>query len=300
MTKASVKTPLPTSPEKSPAHQMELVCTVQDPTTMRIAVDSGANCVQLHYMHAWNTAFNPDKSALAREIGYAHHRFCKVVLALHGNATQSNWERMCKMIDYAAQSGADAILMSDPALMLFAAAHHPHLPRYLALPEWALNAHAINAFDRQLGLSRVVLPRVLSLPLLEELARDTQIELEVPVSGRGCIITAGRLANLDQADKYTRPLGMMHSCATPTGGLQGAVIGHSATSEAAANESCYATGTGPSSNALHLLPHLMKAKVNAIQLDIDGSASRFLAQITRAWRESLDNRSYGPRTSSRI
>src|SRR5689334_1116070 len=128
MRNASVQiSPAPLS-EMPYARRLELVCTALDLPSMHEAIRGGADCVQLHCINASNSG--PEgyfMGAILQEMEYARENDCKVMWAIHEQSTSSNWAYLCEMIDQAAFSRADGIVLCDPALALFAAAHHPWL-----------------------------------------------------------------------------------------------------------------------------------------------------------------------------
>lgn len=88
--------------------------------------------------------------------------------------------------------GPDALIMSDPGLILMARETWPEMPLHLSVQANTLNAEAVR-FWRQLGLTRVILSRELSLDEVEEIRqRCPDMELEVFVHGALCIAYSGR------------------------------------------------------------------------------------------------------------
>jgi len=86
----------------------------------------------------------------------------------------------------------DALIMSDPGLIMRVRERWPELPVHLSVQANTVNAAAVQ-FWRQVGVSRVILSRELSLEEIEEIRQacpDT--ELEVFVHGALCIAYSGR------------------------------------------------------------------------------------------------------------
>src|SRR5690606_24562683 len=94
-------------------------------------------------------------------------------------------------VELAANAGADVLILADIAMLAYAAERFPHIERHLSVQASATNAAAIN-FYRQFGISRVVLPRVLSMQQVRALARSCDIDLEVFAFGSLCIMAEGR------------------------------------------------------------------------------------------------------------
>ncbi|SQB37405.1 peptidase [Citrobacter koseri] len=66
------------------------------------------------------------------------------------------------------------------------------LERHVSVQASATNEEAINFYHRNFDVARVVLPRVLSIHQVKQLARVTPVPLEVFAFGSLCIMAEGR------------------------------------------------------------------------------------------------------------
>ena len=78
-----------------------------------------------------------------------------------------------------AQLGADALILADLAMLEYAAERYPHIERHVSVQASATNEEAIRFIIKTLTWLRVVLPRVLSIHQVKQLARVTPVPLEV-------------------------------------------------------------------------------------------------------------------------
>ncbi|GIZ12634.1 tRNA 5-hydroxyuridine modification protein YegQ [Pseudomonas sp. NCCP-436] len=86
----------------------------------------------------------------------------------------------------------DALIMSDPGLIMLVREHFPQMPIHLSVQANAVNWASVEFWHRQ-GLSRVILSRELALEEIEEIRQAVpQIELEVFVHGALCMAYSGR------------------------------------------------------------------------------------------------------------
>ncbi|ABC32992.1 Collagenase and related protease [Hahella chejuensis KCTC 2396] len=86
----------------------------------------------------------------------------------------------------------DALIMSDPGLIMMVRDKWPDTPIHLSVQANAVNYAAVEFWRRQ-GLERVILSRELSLEEVAEIReRSPQMELEVFVHGALCIAYSGR------------------------------------------------------------------------------------------------------------
>ncbi|MFY0664579.1 MAG: tRNA 5-hydroxyuridine modification protein YegQ [Natronospirillum sp.] len=86
----------------------------------------------------------------------------------------------------------DALIMSDPGLIMMVREEWPDMPIHLSVQANAVNYAAVKFWHRQ-GIERVILSRELSLDEIEEIRQKVpEMELEVFVHGALCIAYSGR------------------------------------------------------------------------------------------------------------
>ena len=86
----------------------------------------------------------------------------------------------------------DALIMSDPGLIMMVREHFPNIAIHLSVQSNAVNWATVK-FWKQIGISRVILSRELSLKEIEEIRQQVpDIELEVFVHGALCMAYSGR------------------------------------------------------------------------------------------------------------
>jgi putative protease len=90
------------------------------------------------------------------------------------------------------EMGPDALIMSDPGLILMVRETWPEVPIHLSVQANTMNSAAVRFWQQQ-GLTRVILSRELSLEEVEEIRQSCpDMELEVFVHGALCIAYSGR------------------------------------------------------------------------------------------------------------
>jgi putative protease len=88
--------------------------------------------------------------------------------------------------------GPDALIMSDPGLIMMVRERWPDLPIHLSVQANAVNWATVRFWQTQ-GIERVILSRELSLDEIEEIRqRVPEMELEVFVHGALCMAYSGR------------------------------------------------------------------------------------------------------------
>jgi putative protease len=256
---------------------MELVCQVSHLSVLQTAVDNGAECIHLDYNGTCGTGF--ERALLRRGIRYAHDNGCTVALGFRMRSRSVDWKGWRDAIDGAARAGVDSFVLSDPAMLLYASANYPDVRLHACLSDYPASG-AINISYKRYGVSRVVLPRVVSLSEVEHISRTTSVELELVGFGRQSAIIEGR--------RTTTAPGTSASAIGLGDTLQDISVGLSATAENAANENCYAGRHSPDISVLRLLPHLKNIGVRAIKIEAQDDSPARLVQVTRVWRDAID------------
>ncbi len=77
-------------------------------------------------------------------------------------------------------------------MLEYAAERYPHIERHVSVQASATNEEAVRFYHRHFDVARVVLPRVLSIHQVKQLARVTPVPLEVFAFGSLCIMAEGR------------------------------------------------------------------------------------------------------------
>ena len=172
----------------------ELLAPAGTLKNMRYAFAYGADAVyagQPRYsLRVRNNEF--DHANLARGIQEAQaqgKRFYVVVnIAPHNAKLKTFLRDLAPVI----AMGPDALIMSDPGLIMLVRQHFPQMAIHLSVQANTVNWASVQ-FWQQMGLTRVILSRELSLEEIEEIRQQVpQMELEVFVHGALCMAYSGR------------------------------------------------------------------------------------------------------------
>ncbi|UXY52935.1 prephenate-dependent tRNA uridine(34) hydroxylase TrhP [Pseudomonas tohonis] len=172
----------------------ELLCPAGTLKAMRHAFAYGADAVyagQPRYsLRVRNNEF--DHATLAAGIAEAHaqgKRFYVVVnIAPHNAKLRTFLKDLAPVVAMA----PDALIMSDPGLIMLVREHFPQMPVHLSVQANTVNWASVRFWQGQ-GLTRVILSRELSLEEIGEIRREVpEMELEVFVHGALCMAYSGR------------------------------------------------------------------------------------------------------------
>lgn len=172
----------------------ELLSPAGSLKNMRYAFAYGADAVyagQPRYsLRVRNNEFDHDNLKIG--IDEAHALDKKFYVVVNIQPHNSKLKNFIRDIEPIIAMQPDALIMSDPGLIMMVREHFPDVQIHLSVQANAINWATVK-FWKDYGLSRVILSRELSLEEIEEIQKHVpEIELEVFVHGALCMAYSGR------------------------------------------------------------------------------------------------------------
>ena len=127
---------------------------------------------------------------LKKVIDYAHLRGSRIFLTLNTIMTNREIELLYPTLKDLYNYGLDAIIVQDIGYAEYLHKNFPSIEIHGSTQMTVANYYEIN-YLKELGFKRIVLPRELSFDEIKEIRKNTDIELEVFVSGSLCISFSG-------------------------------------------------------------------------------------------------------------
>ncbi len=151
-------------------------------------VRSGANAIYLggKSFNARRNAGNFDNEELKRAVEYCHSHGVKVYLTLNILVRDDEMENAYNTVRDALLCGVDAFIVQDVGVAKMIREHfqsarlHGSTQMSIMTPSGAKAA-------KEMGFSRIVLPREMSLEEIKEIRESTDLELELFVHGTLCL-----------------------------------------------------------------------------------------------------------------
>lgn len=293
---------------------MELLCPAGNLPALKAAIENGADAVYIGLKDETNArhfaGLNFSDKRLQEAANYVHQRRRKLHVAINTFAHPDDFNRWQRAVDMAAHAGADALILADIAMLAYAAERYPHIERHVSEQASATNAAALRFYQRNFDVARVVLPRVLSMHQVRQLARDTEVALEVFAFGSLCIMAEGRCylsSYLTGESPNTvgacSPARFVRWQQTPAGlesRLNEVLIDRYGAGENAgyptlckgrykvAETPYHALEEPTSLNTLALLPALLAANIASVKIEGRQRSPAYVEQVTRIWRQAID------------
>ncbi|ARC89579.1 peptidase U32 family protein [Rhodovulum sp. MB263] len=296
----------------------ELVCPAGTPAALRSAVDAGADSVYCGYQNATNARnfvglnFTPEE--MEKSIKYAHDGGTKVLITLNTFPPAGNVQLWKDAADLSAKLGADACIVADIAVADYIKKNHPQLRIHLSVQAAASSPEAIRYYVQELGVKRIVLPRIMTVSEIKGLVEEIPCEVETFIFGNHGLMVEGRCSltnyvtgqstNMDGACspascvKYERAEdGSMSTI------LGDYMIDRFKPDETAGyptickgrykcdvrDDGYYAFEEPVSLNASTMLPDLINAGVHAFKIEGRQRSRAYVKKVVAAFREAVDS-----------
>lgn len=293
---------------------MELLCPAGSLPALKTAIDHGADAVYVGLKDDTNArhfaGLNFDDKKLIEGANYAHSQRRKLHIAINTFAHPNHFQRWQRAVDIAANTGADVLIIADLAILEYAYKKYPHIERHVSVQASATNSEAIKFYQRNFDVHRIVLPRVLSIHQVKQLARLTSVPLEVFAFGSLCIMAEGRCylsSYLTGESPNTvgacSPAKYVRWQETEKGlesRLNNVLIDCHKKGENAGyptlckgryfvDNTLYHPLEEPTSlNTIELLPELFAANIASVKIEGRQRSPAYVAQVTKVWRAAID------------
>ncbi|XKM13772.1 peptidase U32 family protein [Orbaceae bacterium ac157xtp] len=294
---------------------MELLCPAGSLPALKTAIDNGADAVYIglkddtNARHFAGLNFNEKRLVEAAEYAHKHNR--KLHIAINTFAHPDKFDRWKYAVDTAANIGADALIIADLAMLDYAANNHPTLERHVSVQASSTNIESIKFYHNNFAVHRIVLPRVLSIHQVKQLAQVTPVPLEVFAFGSLCIMAEGRCylssyltgespntVGACSPAKYVRWQETEQGLESRLNNVlidchkKGENAGYPTLCKGRyfVDNKLYHPIEEPTSlNTLELLPELFSAKIASVKIEGRQRSPAYVEQVTKVWRQAIDS-----------
>ena len=210
-------------------------------------------------------------SQMEKIVRLCHAGGCRVYVAFNGYYNDPDYEPLMKRIFCLADLGVDAFIVTDLALVRQVVRENPAIELH-AIEQMGTSNVAGVEFLKSLGIRQVILERLLSLQEIAQIKQRTRMRLEVFVFGGMC----SSYHTFCNVPNYLYGTTCLSACMDQYSLRQGdkEERGHFLKSR--------------SLNALHLIPSLIQAGVNALKVEGRTKNPRYTRRVTRTFRDVID------------
>lgn len=272
------------------ANKPELLAPAGDFERLHMAVAYGADAVYLASgdfgMRAFAGNFTPEEMegavALCHDKGVAVHVTCNTM------ARNEEMDRLPAFLELLESLRVDAVIVADLGVFRMAQRYAPHVKLHMSTQAGVTNYQSACMWH-ELGASRVILARELSLEEVREIRARTPAELEVEtfVHGAMCVSYSGRCV---LSNYMTGRDAQRGACAQPCR-YKYALMEEKRPGEYFPVEE---DGKGAyifSSRDMCMIDHipeLMEAGVNSLKIEGRAKSAYYAAVVTNAYRHAID------------
>ena len=263
--------------------KIELLSPVGDFECLKAAVQNGANSVYLgaSSFSARAKATNFGSEELLNAIKYAKLRNVSVHLALNTLIKNDEFESAVNLAIDAYNMGVDAIIVQDLGLATYLLKNYPEIPLHASTQMTVHNLDGVKQLEN-LGFTRVVLSRELTLDEIKYIRENTNIELEVFIHGALCISYSGQCLLSSAIGGRSGNRGL---CAQPCR-LPYEVIEESKSKKLTLDKGYVLS---PRDNcAIELLPELIKLGIDSFKIEGRMKTPYYVGVVTRTYRKYID------------
>mgnify|MGYP001035112500 FL=1 len=271
-------------------NKIELLAPAGDMERLQMAVAYGADAVYLagntFGMRSFAGNFTPEEMKAAVELCRAHG--VRVHVTCNTMPRNEEVARLPEWLEYLEELGVDAVILADVGTLALARQYAPHVPCHISTQASIVNYQSARAWH-DLGASRIILARELSLEEIREIRAKTSPELEIEVFAHGamCVSYSGRclLSNYMTGRDSNRG-----ACAQPCR-YQYALMEEKRPGEYfpvyEENAETFIMNSRDMCMIDHV-PDLMQAGVDSIKLEGRAKSAYYAAIVTGAYRHAVD------------
>lgn len=270
--------------------KIELLAPAGDMERLRMAVAYGADAVYLagtaFGMRSFAGNFSPEE--LKQAVQLCHSRGVKVHVTCNTMPRNDEIVRLPEWLEYLNEVRVDAAIMADVGVLSLAKKYAPNVACHISTQASIVNHVTANAWY-DLGASRVILARELSLEDIREIRAKTPKELEIEAFAHGamCVSYSGRclLSNYMTGRDSNRG-----QCAQPCR-YQYALVEEKRPGEYFPvyedEKGTYIMNSKDMCMIDHV-PELMEAGLDSLKVEGRAKSAYYAAIVTSAYRHAID------------
>lgn len=173
--------------------KIELLAPAKDKETAFAAIDCGADAIYIGASDFGARHAVPNSLAdIKKVVDYAHKFYAKVHVTINTILSDDELEQAHELIQKLYEIGVDAIIVQDTGLLQLAVEGKlPPIPVHASTQCDNRTLEKVKFFEN-IGVSRVILARELSLEEIRNICANTNVEIETFIHGALCVSYSGQ------------------------------------------------------------------------------------------------------------
>lgn len=263
---------------------VELLAPAGSREALVAAVENGANAIYLagNAFGARAYASNFDREALREAIHFAHLRKVAIHVTVNTIVADEEMEPLRDYLRFLYEAGADAVLVQDLGVARVAHETVPGLPLHASTQMSVSSLEGVRALA-ELGFTRVVLARELSLKEIRHICAHAPIEIETFMHGALCVCYSGQCLMSSMIGGRS---GNRGRCAQPCR-LPYTLVDEKGQDVLGDKAGSYLLSPRDLST-IDVIPDLIEAGVSSLKIEGRMKRPEYVATVVRTYREAID------------
>lgn len=255
---------------------MELLAPAGSYESLVAAVNAGADAVYMGGPRFGARAYadNPDTDRFIDGITYAHRYGAKVYMTVNTLFKPDEISELAEYIRPYYCAGVDAVLVQDLGALKILRETYPKLEIHASTQMTVANVYSAKLL-KELGLTRVVPARELSLAEIKKIRDEVGIEVETFIHGALCYCYSGQCL---MSSLIGGRSGNRGRCAQPCR-LEYSVKGY---------DEPFTLLSLKDLCSIDILPQLAAAGIDSLKIEGRMKSPRYTAGVTEVWRKYID------------
>ena len=262
---------------------MELLAPAGSFDALKAAVNAGANAIYLAGSNFGARAYaeNFDGENLISAVKFAHLHGVSIHVTTNTILNDGELENFAEYIKFLRRANVDALLVQDLGAAKIIKEIAPEIPLHASTQMTVHNLAGVEKLA-ELGFSRVVLAREMTLTEIETIAKNSPVEIEIFAHGALCVCFSGQCLMSSMIGGRS---GNRGRCAQPCR-LPYTLV------DDKGNELLKTAGeyllSPKDLNTLEILPRLIEAGVDSLKIEGRMKRAEYVATVVKVYRDALD------------
>ena len=263
---------------------VELLAPAGSREALVAAVENGANAIYLagNAFGARAYASNFDREALREAIHFAHLRNVAIHVTVNTIVADEEMGPLRDYLRFLYEAGADAVLVQDLGVARVAHETVPDLPLHASTQMSVSSLEGVRALA-ELGFTRVVLARELSLKEIRHICAHAPVEIETFMHGALCVCYSGQCLMSSMIGGRS---GNRGRCAQPCR-LPYTLVDEKGQDVLGDEAGSYLLSPRDLST-IDVIPDLIEAGVSSLKIEGRMKRPEYVATVVRTYREAID------------